>query len=128
CFSGPWKVRSGNLKDSSFSLALRELRKAQATLRALGGDLDIRCLFIEKEADAYARLAEFAASVTDAHVETINSPFIDALPQVLRFIEEGGRQAFPFLFIDPTGWSGLDLESIRPLLDVQPGEVLINFM
>jgi three-Cys-motif partner protein len=128
CFSGPWNVRSEAQKDSSFAVALRELRKARATLRDDGKDLNIRCLFIEKDAAAHGRLAEFAASVKDAHVETINSPFIDALPRVLRFIEDGGRQAFPFLFIDPKGWSGLDLDAIRPLLKVQPGEVLINFM
>ena len=32
CFSGPWNVRSEELKDSSFAIALEELRKAQATL------------------------------------------------------------------------------------------------
>jgi three-Cys-motif partner protein len=128
CFSGPWKVRSEDLKDSSFSVALRELRKARATLRDLGKNLNIRCCFIEKNPIAYHRLAEFATTVRDARIEAINSPFVDALPRVMRFIEEGGKHAFPFLFIDPTGWSGLDLEAIRPLLTVQPGEVLINFM
>jgi hypothetical protein len=32
CFSGPWNVRSEELKDSSFSLALDELRKARESL------------------------------------------------------------------------------------------------
>lgn len=34
----------------------------------------------------------------------------------------------PFIFIDPTGWSGIEIETIAPLLRLNPGEVLINFM
>ena len=32
CFSGPWDVQNANLSDSSFSIALDELRKAKQTL------------------------------------------------------------------------------------------------
>jgi hypothetical protein len=46
----------------------------------------------------------------------------------LQFIRSGGTDSFPFIFIDPTGWTGLDMASIQPLLQVRPGEVLINFM
>lgn len=36
CFSGPWNVRSKQLKDSSFAIALEELRKARQTLSSKG--------------------------------------------------------------------------------------------
>jgi three-Cys-motif partner protein len=29
CFSGPWNVQSPDLRDSSFSIAIKELRRAQ---------------------------------------------------------------------------------------------------
>src|SRR5215510_3758069 len=65
CFSGPWNVRSDDLKDSSFSIALEELRKARVTHRAKGKDLTLRCFFLEKERGPYARLKQFADQVTD---------------------------------------------------------------
>src|SRR5579864_4044295 len=60
CFSGPWNVRSDDLKDSSFAIALEELRKARTTLAGKGRTLKIRCMFLEKQSTAYARLQEFA--------------------------------------------------------------------
>jgi len=32
CFAGPWNVRSPDFKDSSFAIAIEELRKARDTL------------------------------------------------------------------------------------------------
>src|SRR5262249_56781332 len=47
---------------------------------------------------------------------------------VLAFVRQGGPSSFPFLFIDPTGWKGFEMELIAPLLQLRPGEVLITFM
>src|SRR5438128_3050039 len=58
CFSGPWNVRSDDLKDSSFSIALEELRKAKETHRLKGKNLNLRCFFLEKDPSAYARLKQ----------------------------------------------------------------------
>ncbi len=44
-----------------------------------------------------------------------------------RILAEIGS-AFSFFFIDPTGWKGLAMEKLRPVLERQPGEVMINFM
>src|SRR6516162_7745528 len=66
CFSGPWNVRSQELKDSSFAIALEELRKARTTLARRGRTLKIRCMFLEKEPRPYTRLAQFASHVQDA--------------------------------------------------------------
>jgi len=128
CFSGPWNAQSQDLSDSSFAIALDELRSARETLRKGGRNLTIRALFLESDPNAYSRLREFANGVRDAEVKTRNLRLTDAMDEVLQFLAAGGSSAFPFVFIDPTGWSGLDLEDIRPLLRVQPGEVLINFM
>lgn len=128
CFSGPWSVRSADLADSSFAIALAELRKARETLRGHGRDLSVGCMFLERDPAAYRRLSEYADGVADATVRTANARLTDAMGEVLGFVHEGGNSSFPFIFIDPTGWSGLDLEDIRPLLRVNPGEVLINFM
>ena len=128
CFSGPWNVRSEELKDSSFSIALEELRKASRTLSARSRTLKIRCCFLEENRSAYAKLKEFADQVSDAEIVTRNSKLEDAIQDILAFVRRGGPRSFPFIFIDPTGWTGFAMRIIAPLLRLKPGEVLINFM
>ena len=128
CFSGPWNVKSEDLKDSSFCIALDELRKARETQRARGRNLRLRCFFLEKNPQAYSKLKEFADRVEDVQIETRNSELEDVVEDIISFIKEGGFHSFPFIFIDPKGWTGFAMDSIASLLRIEPGEVLINFM
>lgn len=128
CFSGPWNSRSQELKDSSFSIALEELRKACGRYKEQGRTIKLRCFFLEKDPEAYAKLAEFAEHVDDAEIETRNCELAEAIHDILRFVRQGGVRSFPFIFIDPTGWSGFAMDTIAPLLQLNPGEMLINFM
>ncbi len=128
CFSGPWESQTEDHSDTSFAIALQELRKARETWAALGKSLNIRCFFLEEDAAAHALLWGYANRQTDATVVTRNAALLDSIPDIVSFIKQGGRDSFPFIFIDPTGWTGFDLEHIGPLLRQQPGEVLINFM
>lgn len=128
CFSGPWNAVSDDLSDASFSIALEELRKARETHANAGRKIRIRCLFIEKTEAAYARLKAFADSVQDAEIATIHGEFENHISPVIAFINAGGRHSFPFAFIDPTGWTGFAMDTIEPLLKLNPIEVLINFM
>jgi three-Cys-motif partner protein len=90
--------------------------------------LKIRCLFLESDPNAFVQLRQFTDSVKDAEVRPLQKKLEDAIPDIIEFIQQGGPQAFPFLFIDPTGWTGIALETIAPLLRITPGEALINFM
>jgi three-Cys-motif partner protein len=125
-FAGPWNVRSTELSDSSFAIALEELRRARATHRARGRDIKLRCFFLEQKREAYNQKA-FTDKVTDAEIRTLNNSFENSVGSILDFIRSGG-QTFPFVFIDPTGWTGFRLKTISPLLNLDTGEVLINFM
>jgi three-Cys-motif partner protein len=127
-FSGPWNVQSDELKDSSFCLALNQLRRARNTHADLGKTVRIRCLFLERESASYGRLKAFADTVKDAEIQTLNADFEASIPQILSFIRNGQSRSFPFIFIDPTGWTGFAADAIAPLLRVTPGEVLINLM
>lgn len=128
-FSGPWNVQSENLDDSSFSIALGQLRKARlAVQETFGRKLQIKCIFLEKEAGPFTRLKEFADAQTDVDVTALNVGFESAIPELVSRIDSAGQRYFPFIFIDPTGWTGFDMDTIRPLLLIEPGEVLINFM
>lgn len=128
CFAGPWNVRSDDLQDSSFAIALDELRKARDTQLSRGRSIKLRCFFLEKDREAFAQLAAFGKGIAGAEVATHNATLEASVPDIVTFVEKGGVASFPFIFIDPTGWSGFALETIRPLLRMDPGEVLINFM
>jgi three-Cys-motif partner protein len=131
CFAGPWNVQSSDLRDTSFSIAIHELQRARETHRKRGRDLRLRCLFLEKDPSAYEQLRQYALSVSsDSGIEiaTRNGEFRDSIADIQKFVRDGGPQSFPFVFIDPTGWSGYAMTTIAPLLKLHPVEVLINFM
>lgn len=129
CFSGPWKVKSEEFKDTSFAIALEQLRNARKVHRErTGRTLSLRCFFLEKTSSAYKRLKQYTDRIDDVEIETQNKPLESAIQDILNFVHDGGRDSFPFLFIDPTGWTGFAMETITPLLRINPAEVLINFM
>lgn len=129
CFSGPWNVQSEDFKDSSFSIALEQLRKARRVHQdRTGRTLKLRCLFLEKTRSAFTKLKQFTDKITDVEIEAQNEKLEDAIPLMLEFVKRGGSRSFPFIFIDPTGWTGFEMSTIAPLLKIEPGEVLINFM
>lgn len=128
CFAGPWNVRSEKLEDSSFHIALEQLRKARDKYRQQGREVRMRCFFIERDPKAFPLLKDFADRIEDVEIETKNSEFEDAIGAIVRFVRAGGTKSFPFIFIDPTGWTGFGMKVIAPLLRLDPGEVLINLM
>lgn len=129
CFSGPWKAQSEKFEDSSFFIAIEQLRKARDVHRKRTGKiLKLRCFFLEKTPSAYAKLKQFAGQIDDIIIETKNKELENAIQDILKFVQDGGPTSFPFIFIDPTGWSGFALETITPLLKLKREEVLITFM
>jgi three-Cys-motif partner protein len=128
-FSGPWNAQSENLDDTSFSIALRRLRQARDVVKKMfGRDLRIRCIFLEREPEPFCRLKKFAEEQRDVTIIPLNLEFEVAVPELVASIRNAGRGCFPFIFIDPTGWTGFSMRTIAPLLQVDPGEVLVNFM
>jgi three-Cys-motif partner protein len=129
CFSGPWNAHSKDFKDCSFAIALGELRKAREALTQRGNELEIRCFFLEEDREAYSKLKAYADSASDPVTEIVpkNGQFENSIDDILGFIRKK-RNSFPFIFIDPTGWTGFGMLVIEPLLKLDPSEVLINFM
>lgn len=128
-FSGPWETKTENFSDSSFMIAISVLRDAQAQIQKQRGiQRRIRCFFSETDTSAYKQLE---LAVTPHHqphqgfeIKTVCGKFEDAISEIQSFIGE----AFPLIFIDPTGWTGYPLDKIKPLFERQKCEVLINFM
>ena len=128
CCAGPWKTTRPDHSDSSFSIAVQQLRNARTKLAQEHKNVNFRCLFIEQKPDAYSQLSKFCDSVSDMEVKAWNGDFVELIPRILRYAAERSG-SFPFFFIDPLGWTPLtELEPLRPLLESRPGEVLITFM
>lgn len=128
CFSGPWQTKSDLFADSSFGIAIQELRKARDTLhRQFRKTVRLRCYFLEADPDAYARLATVPSQYPDVEIHTRNATLEDSVDDIVRYVKED-RSTFPFILIDPKGWKGFAIDVISPLLRLDPGEVLMNFM
>src|SRR5437660_9973265 len=127
CFSGPWKSRSEELKDTSFSIALAELRKAREVHSKRESDLRLRSFFLEKSPSAYARLKRFSDEITDVEIKTHNGELETSVDEIIQFVKQDTK-TFPFIFIDPTGWTGFAMQDIGPVLKLKPSEALINFI
>ncbi|AKH42229.1 three-Cys-motif partner protein [Altererythrobacter atlanticus] len=122
-FSGPWKNARDDFADTSFGIAIQELRAARRNWEANGKRPGIRCIFVEKRTDAYHKLQEAVEAVADFEATALHGDFGDHIDEICKI---AGR-SFTLTFIDPTGWN-FDLRKIAPLLRRQPGEVLVNFM
>lgn len=127
CLAGPWESVDPALSDTSFSIAIEALRQAKRTLAQRGRNPTMRALFIEREMEAYERLAAFTSTIKDIEVATKNWNFDVSVDKVVKSVKRR-RHSFPFFFIDPTGWECAAIPVIKPILQVQPGEVLINLM
>lgn len=122
-FSGPWRSEDEAFEDTSFMIAIRQLRKVREILADKGRTPGIRCIFVESDAGAFAELERCIENITDMEVRALHGEFEQVLPD----IAAGVGQSFALTFIDPTGWTGFALETITPLL-AKRGEVLVNFM
>ena len=125
-FSGPWKSTTEDYSDTSFQIAINVLRKVRDDLSDRK-NLILRCLFVEKDNEAFLMLQEYASTVKDIQIKLIHGSFEENIPEVVQFAKAENNM-FTFTFIDPTGWKGFGMNNIRPLLGLPFSEVLINFM
>jgi three-Cys-motif partner protein len=128
-FSGPWESKTADFSDTSFMIALGVLREAQRIIHEQTRiRRKIRCFFSERSAAAYqqmvAAVAPFHRPDEGFEVQTFHGEFVDAVGEIHTFI----GNAFPLIFIDPTGWTEYPFTKIAPLFAYAKCEVLINFM
>src|SRR5690554_2962801 len=95
-FSGPWKSSAEDLSDTSFQIAINELRKVRDDL----GDrknLILRCLFIENNNEAFLMLQEYAGTIKDIQIKLIHGSFEDNIPEIVQFAKADNNM-FTFTF------------------------------
>jgi three-Cys-motif partner protein len=124
-FSGPWESKDAGYADTSFAIAIRKLSEVKEGAKRFGKPKRIRCLFIEKDPQTFAKLQAFVEKTKPNRIEIdlLNGDFEDLIEPIQKFI----GSSFAFIFIDPTGWTGYAFEKIKPLFQSK-GEFLINFM
>ncbi len=123
-FSGPWQSSQELFEDTSFGIALGELRKAKATWKELGRDREMSALLVEKSQDAFRRLQEVPPRFPDVLVRPYRGNFVELSNTLLTEIP---ARAFAFILIDPKGWR-IPLKGISRLLARENTEVVFNFM
>ena len=126
-FAGPWESKQESLSDTSPSIALQTLLGVRRSLEDVGVNIDIRAFFVSPKQEGVEQLRRLERQFPRATIEIVKGTFEEALPAAQTFAVRG-RDPFMFLFIDPTGWTGLPMRKLVPLLKVGRGEVLINFM
>ena len=121
-FSGPWEARSEVFDDTSFGIAIKELRKIKGNFANRNQKKRVRCVFVEREEEPFERLKKSADEASDLQARAIQGNFEDNIDAVRGYV----GTSFALTFVDPTGWN-IDLIRLAPLLR-QKGEVLVNFM
>lgn len=122
-FSGPWRNNVEKLTDTSFHVALSVLTEVASNLAGRGMKLRMRAVFVEKDRNSFPVMAEAVKKFGLVETTVIPGKFEDAIPQIVGMVDG----AFTFSFVDPTGWKGLALDRLAPLLRLR-GEVLVNMM
>ena len=123
-FSGPWQSADEQSGDTSFGIALAEMRSAKATWAAKGRSVQMRAMLVERRADAFRELQTLQPKYPDIEIRPYHGEFVRLVPTLLRDMLPN---AFAFVFIDPKGW-GIPISALVPLLRRPNSEVLFNFM
>lgn len=126
-FAGPWQDESEDLESTSIAISLNILNECQQDLRKQSRSVRIRALYIEKDDAAFNRLNRYLRGHTPAGIETkaLSGDFVALRQDILHWC---GSAAFVFFFLDPKGWSPVEVTALRPLLARPRSEFLINFM
>ena len=95
-------------------------------------------IFVEPEAERFESLRSEVEAFwerreggqpSNVRVDLVNDEFANVADQIVTSLRDRNQQLAPTLaFVDPFGWSGVPMASIRDLLSSAKCEVLFNFM
>ena len=128
CFAGPWQNGGANLQDTSIAISLDIMEKCRRSLAGLSRNVRFRALFVERNRESYDRLRTFLQRPNWPDIErhAVHGEFYDLRQTILEWC---GTSCFTFFFVDPTGWKdGVEIPTLRPLLERGNSEFLITFM
>ena len=120
-FAGPWKSRCPQFSDTSFGIAIEQMRAAKRIQKSLGKDVRMVAHLVEK--NNFAELAAAVEGIDDIEVHIYQGRAEDHAADIHRKI---GTDGFRFVAIDPKGLP--DPAHFADLIRAPRTEVLINFM
>lgn len=125
CFAGPWQSQDEALTDTSIHIGLEALEEAARIWRDNGHAVSVSAVFVEKDRGAYARLRRYL----DEREGLVRAfAFEGEFGQHVGEIASRLGDDPAFVFVDPTGFKGVEMGFIRPLLEKRMREVLVNVM
>lgn len=128
-FAGPWGAKSDDLSDTSFGIALDQIKNGIEVLQKTHGRSPrVRAYLIEKDIKAFGRLDAFVKERSNANFEVkcLHGEFEEQVPALSGMTQSD--RSFLFSLIDPKGWTGLSMAVIAPLIRRRSSEVLVNVM
>ncbi len=124
-FAGPWGTVAESLDGTSVSIGLEVLATAQTAWRERGNDIDVGAVFVEKNPKSFSKLQALLSDYKGpVKCHALQGRFGDRTTEIASIIGENPA----FLFIDPTGWRGAEMEHVRKLVSLPRRDVLINVM
>ncbi|PRP90062.1 hypothetical protein ENSA5_68340 [Enhygromyxa salina] len=125
-FAGPWSSADAELRDTSIYIGLQALEEAAQTWRDTEGvNIKPGAIFVEKDRRAFARLQDFLRQ-RQGIVET--HPFMGEFGHHVDGIQRLIGSDPAFVFVDPTGFKGAQMQFIAPLMKRRHRDVLVNVM
>lgn len=126
CFAGPWQNKNERLTDTSIHIGLSAMEDAATAWREKGHDIELKAVFVEKDRKPFQRLQAYLNSRTDDTIET--RAFFGEFGSHTNQISELLANDPAFVFIDPTGFKGVAMDYLRPLMRPRMRDVLVNVM
>ncbi|MCA9681233.1 MAG: three-Cys-motif partner protein TcmP [Myxococcales bacterium] len=125
-FSGPWQSRTTDLRDTSICIGLDALESAAESWRDMEDrDIELGAIFVEKRPQAYRRLCTYLQN-RDSPVHT--HPFLGEFGERVSDVQQLIGDDDAFIFIDPTGFKGVEMRFISPLVAPRYRDTIINVM
>jgi three-Cys-motif partner protein len=123
-YAGPWQSANERFEDTSFGIALNALRRARASWKQRGRDVQMSAFLVERDRQAYKHLEQIPGRYPDIGVKTYSADFLSVMPAILNDMP---ANAFAFFLIDPKGWR-IPLTQLSPILSRRNSETIFNFM
>lgn len=127
CFAGPWGSNEQDLSDTSISISLdliKNIRESLATRKLY--DVSFKAIYVEESKTSFERLKAFLDNNATSRVTTY--PIHGDYSNVHREILGVCQDSFTLFFFDPTGWTPISIDRLKPFLQRKNSEFLITFM
>lgn len=127
CFAGPWRSAEQEHRDTSVAIGLEALSEAISVWRdEHGAYLSAHAIFVEANPTSAAQLRAYVAQHTPPGItaQILEGTFESHAARISSII----GQSPAFIFVDPTGWKGVGMDSVALVARGPRRDVMVNVM